>query len=195
MSDELQVAVVADPLVVAVPQPDIDVVVTDVSTPVVITSPEMQVVTVDDEDHIVDQVNEIQIVTVGEVGPAGADGADGGVVETYIAATSLGGHRVVVTNGSGELIYADVANAAHANQAVRISTQAAVAGASITIQASGRITEASWNWTPGATLYVGVNALPTETVPVAPAVFSKPIAVAETATRILMIHEPPVMLA
>lgn len=199
MSDELQVAVVADPLIVAVPQPDIDVVVADVSTPVVITSPEMQVVTVDDEDHIVDEVRDIQIVTVGEVGPRGIQGEQGiagaATLETYIAATDLGGNRILVTNAAGELIYADVADVNHANQAVRISTQAAVAGAGILVQSSGRMTEPSWNWTPGATLYVGANALPTETVPVAPAVFSKPIAVAETATRILMIHEPPVMLA
>ena len=129
MVDELQVAVVNDPDIVAVPQPDIQVLTETTVTPIVITTPEVEVVTLDGEDHIVDQVREIQIVTVGEQGPQGIQGPSGsGVAETYTAVTDLGGHRVVVTDASGGLIYADVTNQAHAHQAVRITTQAARAG-------------------------------------------------------------------
>ena len=197
MTDELDIVLVDTPSVVATPQSDIDVVVGHDSIPVVIESPAVEVVTLDDEVHVVDEVRDIQIVTVGEVGPPGPPGTGGGSggIETYTAAIPLGGHRILVTDPTGQLIYADNTDLTHANQAVRISLNAAGAGDPITVQVNGRITEPSWTWTPGATLYVGANALPAETEPVAPAVFSKPIAVAETATRILMINEPPVMLA
>lgn len=195
MAEDLQVVSVIDPGVVAVPQPDIDVVTHEVAYPVVIESPAIEVVTVGDSDHIVDSVHEFSVVTVGEQGPQGIQGPSGsGAAETYTAVTDLGGHRVVVTDSSGGLIYADVTNQAHANQAVRITTQAASAGGSIIVQSMGRMTEASWSWTPGARLYVAANALLTETTPVAPSVFSKVIAVAETATRILIVNEPPHML-
>jgi hypothetical protein len=196
MTDELELIVATEPQIVAVPQPDIQIIADSPVAPIVIESTDVEVVTIEEDVHVVDEVRDIQIVSVGEVGPPGPAGPAGTQgQETYIAGATVGGHRVLVTNAAGELIYADNTDPTHANQSVRISLQAANAGDSLNTQINGRITEPSWAWTPGATLYVGANALPTETEPVVPAVFSKPIAVAETATRILMINEPPVMLA
>ena len=118
-----------------------------------------------------------------------------GTTETYTATIALGGQRVAVTDGTGGLIYADNTIAAHANQAVRITTQAELAGAQITVQSWGRITDPSFSWTPATPIYVSTNGLMTQTPPISPATFSKVIAVAETSTRLLMTNEPPLMLA
>lgn len=168
MSDELQVAVVNDPQTVAVPQPDIAVVVADVSTPVVITSPEVQVVTVEDDVHVVDEVRDIQIVTVGEVGPAGANGADGSVLAaqlTKTAGVSLGGHRAVVPDAVGGVVYADSSTLAHRDKVLGITTGAASAGADATVQTYGELTEPSWNWALDDPVFLGLTGLLTQTPP------------------------------
>lgn len=161
MAEDLQVVVVPDPGVVAVPQPDIGVVTTEISTPVVITSPELQVVTIGDEDHIVDQVREIQIVTVGEVGPPGTNGTT--VVKT--ASVSLSGHRAVVLNSSGEAIYADASTIAHRDKVLGITTGAASARADATIKTYGELTEPSWAWTLDDPVFLGLTGLLTQTPP------------------------------
>jgi hypothetical protein len=135
----------------------------------------------------------VQIIAVGAQGPAGTGGG-GSTIETYVAGQDIGGHRVIVTDADGEAIYADNTIAAHANAATKITLGAALTGDDLTAQLIGRITEPSWNWVVGGTIYVGTNGLMTQTPPVSPAVFSKPIAVAETATRVLIIQEPPIML-
>lgn len=173
--DELQISEVN---IVTLPEPDIQTVVGESTQSVVVAE------------------RETMVISAGEQGPPGAQGTPGwGGSEAYVAAEDVGGHRVLVTNGIGQLEYADVMNPAHAPQAMRISLNAAGAGADVTVQASGRITEPSWSWTPGATLYVGSNALMTETPPLSPAAFSKAIAFAETSMRVIMLNEPPVMLA
>ena len=74
MSEELQVAVVDVPDVVAVPQPDIQVLTEVQVTPVVIESPDVEVVTIGEDVTVVDTVHEFSIVTVGEAGPRGTPG-------------------------------------------------------------------------------------------------------------------------
>ena len=100
-----------------------------------------------------------------------------------------------MTNNDGEAIYADNTNPDHANSATKITLGAAIAGGDLEVQLTGRITEPSWNWTPGARIYVGTLGQLVTTAPTSPATFSKVIAIAETATRILIVQEPPLMLA
>lgn len=166
MSDEVEVIIVPDPGVVAVPQPDIAVVTTEVSTPVVIESPSIDVVTIGDEDHIVDQVRDIQIVTVGEVGPQGSQGDPGGATGvTKTAGVSLSGHRAVVLNSSSEAIYADSSVLTHRDKVLGITTGAASAGADATILTYGELVEPSWAWTLDEPVFLGLNGLLTQTVP------------------------------
>lgn len=165
MSDELQVAVVDTAQPVTVPQPDIDVVVADVSTPVVIESPTHEIVTLNDEDHIVDEVRDIQIVTVGEAGPAGADGVDGGAEITKTATVALGGHRAVVPDAVGGVIYADSSTLTHRDKVLGITTGAVSAGASATIRTYGELTEPSWAWTLDEPVFLGLTGLLTQTPP------------------------------
>lgn len=137
----------------------------------------------------------LTVLAVGGQGPEGPQGPSGSAVsEAYTAGTDLGGHRIVVTDASGHAIYADNTNATHANMATKLTLGAALQGDIVQVQLTGRVIETSWTWTVGGTIYVGANGLLTQTLPVAPAVFSKPFAVAETATRILLIQESPVIL-
>lgn len=147
-------------------------------------------------EHIVVQEDRagVLVIAVGMQGPAGTGGGGGSTTETYVAGIALGGHRVVVTDAAGLAIYADNTIAAHANMATKLTLGAAVFGDNVLVQLMGRVTELSWAWTPGGTIYVGTNGTLTQTPPLAPAAFSKPIAVAETATRVLLIQEPPIML-
>jgi hypothetical protein len=166
--------------------------------PVVVSELQPSVVEAEKVKQVVVQQGnkEVYILAVGMQGPGGTGGGSSvGAVEAYTAGMDLGGHRVIVTDpADGRAIYADNTIAAHANAATKITLGAAVEDAEIEAQLVGRITEPSWNWTPNGTIYVGQNGMLTQTPPVAPAVFSKPIAVAETATRILLIQEPPIML-
>ena len=90
MSDDLELAIVHDTGVVAVPQREIEVLVEQEIRPVVIESTEAEVVVVNEDVHIVDEVRETHIVTVGEVGPPGAglpDGTSTGDMIRYNAVT------------------------------------------------------------------------------------------------------------
>lgn len=112
MSDDLQITVVPEPGIVAVPQPDIDILVDERVTPIVVESIEAEVVVVDEDFHVVDEVRDIQVVTVGEVGPPGPGGGTGfnfqkqevGALETVIIPE---GYSMIVGGGftiTGNLI-------------------------------------------------------------------------------------------
>lgn len=136
----------------------------------------------------------VHVLAVGPQGPPGIAGGGSSTVETYVAGATVNGHRVVVTNASGQAIHADNTDPTHANAATKISLGAALFGENVQVQLIGRITEPSWNWTPNGTIYVGAEGVLTQVVPASPAVYSKPVAVAETTTRILIVQEPPTML-
>jgi hypothetical protein len=146
-------------------------------------------------EHIVIEDHRISthILAIGMQGPSGTGGS-GGTIETYVAGATVNGHRVVVTDEDGEAIHADNTDPTHANAATKISLGAALTGEDVQVQLVGRITEPSWAWTLNGTIYVGADGVLTQTPPAAPAVFSKPVAIAETATRILIVQEPPTML-
>lgn len=132
---------------------------------------------------------DVLVLAVGPQGPPGAGG-----LESYTAGATVNGHRVIVTDGAGLAVHADNATTAHANAATKISLGAALVGETVQVQLAGRITEPSWNWVPGGTIYVGAAGVLTQVPPVAPAAFSKPVAVAETPARILIVHESPTMI-
>jgi hypothetical protein len=208
VTDDLQVVTLTDPDRVTVPQPDITVLTAEVATPVIIESPQIDVVVIDEDIHVVDEVREIHVVTVGEQGPPGGAGAKGdkgdtgdvgaagaGGMETYVAGATISGHTVVVTDAIGQAIPADVTNAAHAPMAMKLALNGANIGNPVSVQLVGRVTEPTWAWIAEAILYVGTAGQLTPTVPAPPSVFSRAVAVAETPTTILLVQESPLMLA
>ncbi len=119
-------------------------------------------------------------------------------VEVYVAGTVLSGHRIVVTDtASGKAIYAQWNNNAHAHAAFKMTLQAALADADVRVKMSGRVEDPSFAYTPGDTLYLIANGQLSAILPTTGlgATFIRPVAVVETATRILLLQHPPIVLA
>ena len=79
------------------------------------------------------------------------------------AGVSLSALRAVTSDANGEAVYASNDTLANA-QVIGITSNAASAGAGVTIKTSGILTDASWSWTKG-TVYLGTNGQLTQTTP------------------------------
>ena len=101
----------------------------------------------------------------------------------------VSGHRAVMVATDGTAVHADPADA---RSYIGISTHAAAPGAPVTVALRDTLTEASWTWVPGKTIYFTTDGLLTQTVPVATAV--TPIGVAISATSVLISRDNPVFL-
>lgn len=111
------------------------------------------------------------------------------------AATDLSGHRVVTLDASGELVYADNTNSAHAHAPLWLTTGAATTGAATDVVASGDVTEPSWSWTPGP-VYLGGNGLLTQAPPSAPgAAFLARVGYAADPTTVYVDPQPSIVLS
>jgi hypothetical protein len=109
-------------------------------------------------------------MAVGAQGPAGVPGPPGpagAVTLSYIAAIALSGHRVVVLDATVQLIYADSGIAAHANKVLGITTGAASAGASATVQIGGEVVEPTWSWVLDTPIWLGANGTLVQVQPTA----------------------------
>lgn len=111
--------------------------------------------------------------------------------QTVTAAVPISGHMVVAATAAG-VIPADSGNAALAGSVIGIATQSASAGAVLDVASAGQMTELSWAWTPGQPLYAGPTGVLTQTPPTSG--FVQSVAVAETATTILVALGDPVTL-
>lgn len=142
---------------------------------------------------IVDHVT--TVVEVAAVGPQGPAGEDASFVVSKVAASTLGGHRMVILNGDNKATYADNTTITHRNLLFGLTLGAADADDEVEIQTSGEVVELSWSWTPQQPIWLGANGLLTQTVPVAPAVFRRIIAFAATATRIVLGFKEPITIS
>lgn len=111
----------------------------------------------------VDSRNRRAVIAGGLRGPAGRDGVAGGQSETLVAGAALSGHRAVIASG-GSAYYASADSPQTAAQTVGVTTQAADAGAPVTVQRFGRLVELTWSWVPGP-VYLGLAGALTQTAP------------------------------
>lgn len=104
------------------------------------------------------------ITTLAVPGPQGAKGDAGEAVVTqaHEAATNLSGHRAIRV-AAGLAYLCDGSNAEHIGRAIGISTGAATAGADVSVQTAGSLTESSWNWNDGP-VYVGTAGVLTQSL-------------------------------
>jgi hypothetical protein len=93
--------------------------------------------------------------------------------------------RVVKPNGT-DLAYCDGDTAVDCGKALGVtSTATGGAGGEIDVVTGGKMTDALWSWTSGAKLYCGANgALVAD--PEAPTAFAQQVAVADSATSIIV---------
>lgn len=94
---------------------------------------------------------------------APTSGAGSNTSLSLIADVNLSGHRAIALTAEGKAIYADH-TLSHSAVVIGITTGAAMAGATATVQTSGKLTEPSWNWVPGI-VYVGTSGGLTQTAP------------------------------
>lgn len=121
------------------------------------------------------------VVSGGVQGPRGIPGAST-QYETHVAGIILGGNRAVTVDASGALVYPNTATTT--SFVVGITTGSAVVGAEVAVQIAGTMTEASWNWTPGEPVFVGIAGVLTQTVPITGQILK--VGVATTPTKIFI---------
>ena len=83
---------------------------------------------------------------VGPQGDPGAMGAAGGSSNLFVAGAVMGGHRVVTLDAHSQAIYADNSDVTHADRVVGLTLASTLAGAEVTVQSFGPVTEPSWQW-------------------------------------------------
>ncbi len=88
-----------------------------------------------------------------------------GQTTTKLAATAVGGGRVLRYTSSTQVGYADSTVLADKDFIAGISLGAAILGDSVVVQISGEITDGSWTWTPNSPIYLGTGGLITQTIP------------------------------
>ena len=128
----------------------------------------------------------------GPQGPVGPACADGDGTFNFIAASPLGGHRLVATDGAGGLAYARCDDTADFPAVLGMTLNAAAAGDPVSVRRVGGIEEVSWAWTPGFPVYLGLNGVPTQTLP-PEAVFGLIVGIPSSPTALFMALREPIM--
>ena len=126
-------------------------------------------------------------LSMSKQGPAGAPGTSA-EAETYTAAVTLGGHRAVSLDETGELIYA---SAALSIPAIGVIRDAVTAGAEVTVYRAGKVTGFT-GLTPRATYYLAETGLLSLTPPTSGVL--QPLGVAASATELLVDPDYPTFL-
>lgn len=136
----------------------------------------------------------INVFDIGTQGPPGAQGAQGpaGAARTFVAAQAISGHTVVALNLAGKAVPASADVAAHAFNIMGMTTNAAAANDLLTVIDTGAVEELGWSWTAGLPLFLGLDGAITQDPRVG--VFSKPVGMALTSTKVVFQLQPAVFL-
>ena len=126
-------------------------------------------------------------------GGSGGSTVSGGATAATcpVAGTLVPGHRVLMTDGLGGVVPANPGAAGY--QFAGISGGAAAVGTPVQVIETGPMTEPTWTWSPGLPLFVAARGTLTQTAPVTGVL--QQVAVAVTATTILIQAYPPILLA
>jgi hypothetical protein len=116
-----------------------------------------------DSDTITSVVGATRIEII-ELAIQGPPGAPGNTALTAIAAVALSGHRALALNGEGFAVYAS-SDDWTAQAIIGISQHAGEAGAEITVQDSSAMGWPANDLTPQAPVFLGLNGMLTQTVP------------------------------
>ncbi len=138
------------------------------------------------------------VIDLGGAGAANPDIAGDDEIKTYYGPTLTVASGATISSlrccystsgGAAVLTSSDVA---HAGSFAGISLNAAEAEAAIVLLVSGIMEDASWSWTPGASLFIGSTGALTATAPSTG--FSQQIATAITATKIVVNAQTPIII-
>lgn len=141
-----------------------------------------------------DEVEAIEILAAAEQGPPGPSGPigpAGGVAFTRQSDAPLSALRVVWEDESGVVRPLDAGNADHIDLICGLTLTAAAGPGDVTVQRSGPVDDAAWNWAPGR-VFLGANGALTQTPPVGG--FDVLVGVAVSATRLILNFQDPIEL-
>ena len=142
---------------------------------------------------LAERVETIYVVGSGEQGPAGPPGPigpTGGSALSVVAATALGGHRMVVLDGNGQAVYASNDQLSHFHKVLGMTLGAVNALEAVDVMRGGEVTEPSWNWLLGAPVFLSTNGLLTQTAPTSG--FSLIVGFPVTTTKLFVSLREPV---
>jgi hypothetical protein len=104
-------------------------------------------------------------IPVGQQGPVGPQGPAGGTAfSSFLAGENLSAGRAVILDG-GQAFYFQPDDATHAGRLFGVTTSSALAGAAVSIQVGGVVTDAAFTGLDDATCWVGANGQITTTRP------------------------------
>jgi hypothetical protein len=153
-------------------------------------------------DIILQTVDRIDVITQGTQGipgiqgDRGLPGPPGGSALEYTAGSAIGGHRVVILNGDGQLTYASANDLTNIGRVIGITTMAADVGATCQVQNFDRLDEPSWNWDTTQSVYLGVDGLLTQQTPTLPdAKFSMVVGFPISSTSLFVNLREPIILS
>lgn len=110
--------------------------------------------------------------------------------ERLFVGTQVNADRVVFIDFLREIHHANGSVPAEVEAVFGITTQAGSPGDQVLVITGGEYAESTWNWTPGAPLYLGENGFLTETPPNTGVLLQ--VAVAVSATNIVFKPSPPI---
>ena len=158
---------------------------------------ETEILAEDAQDSVlVEQVQETEIVELGQQGPPGRQGPPGpagDAITVKVGLLPISGHSVVACDAQGELIAADATNPAHRGAVLGVVADAYSPGDDAVVQTGFVLEHSGWAWAPGPVL-VGLSGQLAQAPP-AGALFSQVIGQALSATRVLIDINPPITLA
>ena len=158
---------------------------------------EVEILAEEAQDSVlVEQVQETEIVELGQQGPPGRQGPPGpagDAISVKVGPLPISGHSVVACNSMGELIAADATNPAHRGAVLGVVADAYSPGDDAVVQTGFVLEHSGWAWAPGPVL-VGLAGQLAQALPPG-ALFSQVIGEALSATRVLIDINPPITLA
>lgn len=158
---------------------------------------EVEILAEEAQDSVlVEQVQETEIVELGQQGPPGRQGPPGpagDAITVKVGPLPISGHSVVACNAQGELIAADATDPSHRGAVLGVVADAYSPGDDAVVQTGFVLEHSAWAWAPGPVL-VGLAGQLAQALPPG-ALFSQVIGEALSATRVLIDINPPITLA
>jgi hypothetical protein len=170
-----------------------EAVVVDNDTTSVVVSPNTELVSQESTkiEAVVTQVDNTTTVVAGQPGPQGVAGDSINYIN-ILAGQDLSGHRVVSSNSTGYVIYADKDIPDTGNKVLGITTGAVINGNIAEVQLVGVLEEPSWNWNSTDPIFIGNNGQLTQIAPSTGYLYI--VGFPMSTTKIFIDKQPPIVL-
>ena len=120
-------------------------------------------------------------------------GTGPGTSTTYEAAEDIGGHSAITLNTAGKAIKATNTNSKHAAAILGVTSAAVTTGSQVAATDIGLVTNPGWGLTIDMPVYLGLNGVLTQTIPVSPS-FIKQLGIAISSDSVLVSIEPSIII-